>query len=342
MNHCKLIITSLSILSFAATASSQEATPEAVFETRLKPIFNSPDPSSCIQCHLAAVDLKNYILPTSRETFISLRDQGLVNTQHPDESKILHLISMGDSDPDILSQRIHAKNRKREYDAFSHWIKACCQNEDLLAAKPLEINKKAGPVLSNAVIRHARTDRVLDSFIRNVWSQRMRCFPCHTPAELDSGNPMHKKPIQRHRDIVRQYGARMNIFKKTPLETMRGLIASSRIKGNKQEIRNGDLPLINLEEPALSLLVEKPTAKLPAKKPDGGISEPSSSTPVSHMGGVRCTREISRTKLGCTGSRITPHLYMDAMNLMKSCRQTTGIRRSTSYVSRAFQSHGQI
>ena len=195
MNHCKLIITSLSILSFAATASSQEATPEAVFETRLKPIFNSPDPSSCIQCHLAAVDLKNYILPTSRETFISLRDQGLVNTQHPDESKILHLISMGDSDPDILSQRIHAKNRKREYDAFSHWIKACCQNEDLLAAKPLEINKKAGPVLSNAVIRHARTDRVLDSFIRNVWSQRMRCFPCHTPAELDSGNPMHKKPI---------------------------------------------------------------------------------------------------------------------------------------------------
>lgn len=287
MNYLKLMIIGLAFFSAAATALSEEPTVEAVFETRLKPIFNSPEPSSCVQCHLAAVDLKDYILPSSRETFLSLRDQGLINTKHPNQSKILHLISMGDSDPDIVSKRIHAENRRREYDAFSYWIRACCQNEDLVAAEPLDTDKKAGPILSNAIIRHARTDRLLDSFIRNVWSQRMRCFPCHTPAELEADNPMHAKPIQRHRDFVERYGARMNIFKQTPLETMRALIASSRINGNKQELKDGSLPLINLEKPALSLLVEKPTAKLPAKKPNGIIGEPSSRIPVSHMGGIK-------------------------------------------------------
>jgi len=50
-----------------------------VFEKRLLPIFRSPDPSSCVQCHLAGVDLKNYILPDHEKTFRSLRDQGLID-----------------------------------------------------------------------------------------------------------------------------------------------------------------------------------------------------------------------------------------------------------------------
>ncbi|MCG8648668.1 MAG: hypothetical protein MI861_02485, partial [Pirellulales bacterium] len=33
-----------------------------LFHERIMPIFQSPQPSSCVQCHLAAVDLKNYIL----------------------------------------------------------------------------------------------------------------------------------------------------------------------------------------------------------------------------------------------------------------------------------------
>ena len=50
-----------------------------VFEQRIMPIFRSTKPSSCVQCHLASVDLKNYILPSSEKTFLSLRDQGLVD-----------------------------------------------------------------------------------------------------------------------------------------------------------------------------------------------------------------------------------------------------------------------
>jgi hypothetical protein len=54
-----------------------DPSPQQVFEKRILPIFRSPDPSSCVQCHLAGVELKNYILPSYEKTFQSLRDQGL-------------------------------------------------------------------------------------------------------------------------------------------------------------------------------------------------------------------------------------------------------------------------
>ena len=48
-------------------------TPAEVFDKRILPIFRSPNPSSCVQCHLAGVDLKDYILPDAEKTYRSLR-----------------------------------------------------------------------------------------------------------------------------------------------------------------------------------------------------------------------------------------------------------------------------
>src|ERR1700733_8186165 len=47
-----------------------------VFEERPRPIFQSPDPSSCARCHLASVDIKDYILPSAHDTFLALRARG--------------------------------------------------------------------------------------------------------------------------------------------------------------------------------------------------------------------------------------------------------------------------
>ena len=44
---------------------------------------------------------------------------------------------------------------------------------------------------------------------------------------------------------------------------------------------------INRIEPAKSLLVLKPTAKVPRKNDQGELEKPSSSTPVTHMGGLK-------------------------------------------------------
>jgi hypothetical protein len=252
-----------------------------LFQQRIMPIFNSPKPSSCVQCHLASVDLKDYILPSSEQTFLSLRDQQLIDVADPSKSKILTLISMGDRDRDPLAKRIHAKTRQAEYEAFTAWVHACCDDKALVNRPPLTTDVLAKPDPTDDVIRHGRKDRVLDSFVRNVWSQRMRCFPCHTPNEIDPENPQHAKPKQNHRKFVKQYGARMNLFKATPRETMNSLIASSRKKSSKR------LPLINLDEPTKSLLVLKPTSKIPPKKEDGTRQPPSSLAPVSHMGGLK-------------------------------------------------------
>ena len=134
--------------------------------------------------------------------------QGLIDLEHPQASKILKLIDMGEQDPDRQAKLIHAKTRQAEYEAFTAWIVACCQDKDLLSRSVREDFVPAKPALADEVIRHARKDRVLDSFVRNIWSQRMRCFPCHTPGDIESENPQHVKPQERHRELVQKYGAK--------------------------------------------------------------------------------------------------------------------------------------
>src|SRR5688572_15900570 len=65
----------------------------ALFEKRVLPILNSAKPSSCAECHLSGVDLKDYIRKDQKQTFASLVAAGLVDTQRPDDSKILAFIS---------------------------------------------------------------------------------------------------------------------------------------------------------------------------------------------------------------------------------------------------------
>lgn len=215
-------------------------TPEQVFESRILPIFKSPNPSSCVQCHLASVDLKDFILPSAEKTFYSLRDQGLIDVDAPDKSKILALIAMGNRDP--KAPAVHAANRKAELEAFAAWIKACAADEKLRAAPKLENTELAKPAKPNEVIRHARSDRLLESFERTVWAMRFRCMSCHT-----EGTPQNDKH-------VKEYGAKVAWVKKAGAKaTMDYLIASK---------------LIDSADPEKSLLLLKPLGKV---KHEGGI-----------------------------------------------------------------------
>jgi hypothetical protein len=260
-------------------------TPQDVFAQRIMPIFKSPQPASCVQCHLAGVDLKSYILPSHEQTFASLRDQGMIDLADPKKSKILALIAMGDTDPDRGARLIHEKTRKAEYEALEAWITACCSDPKLRHLPRLHRTQLAKPQRPDEVLRHARKSRVVDSFERNVWSQRMRCFPCHTPHELDPQNPQHKLAIEKHKGFLERddgaYADRMVLFRETPEATVQYLIEKSR-----RGAASGELPLINVKDPAKSLLVLKPTSRLPQRKPDGGF-EPSYVMPVSHLGGLK-------------------------------------------------------
>lgn len=283
---CMVLVAAMTDIGIAADDQAKATQGDAdsaalqVFADRIMPIFKSAKPSSCVQCHLAAVDLKNYILPTHEQTFAALRAEGLVDPASPRESKILKLIGMGDQDLDRGARLIHKKTRQAELDAFTAWIVACC-NDSAILAMSADADVKVGPSKPIEVVRHARKSRVVESFARNVWSQRMRCFPCHTPHEIDKDNPKHANATKRHANFVAEYGAKMNIFAATPEATMRQLITSSkRTHGDR-------LPLINIADPANSLLVLKPTAKVPGKLADGSRARPSSEVPVTHAGGLK-------------------------------------------------------
>jgi hypothetical protein len=227
-----LLLSSLPL--FAADPANE------VFEKRIMPIFKSPNPSSCVQCHLAGVDLKDYILPSAEKTFRSLRDQGLIDLANPERSKILTLISMGNSDP--RSPAVHAANRKAEYEAFAAWIKACAADATLRDAPKLDVADLAKPAKPNEVIRHARTDRLLESFERNIWALRFRCMNCHT-----EGTPQNDK----HR---KEYGDRVAWVKKAGAAATMEYLLSSK--------------LINPDDPEKSLLLQKPLMQV---KHEGGI-----------------------------------------------------------------------
>ena len=105
----------------------------------------------------------------------------------------------------------------------------------------------------------------------------MRCFPCHTPNEIRPGQKVAKKKFD---DFYEQYGDQMLIFKKTPMQTIRYLVEAS------QETQEGDLPLLNLEDPTKSLLILKPMAKVPPKG-ENDERVPTYTEPVYHMGGLK-------------------------------------------------------
>jgi len=229
----------LVLLTLPATTVHAES-PQELFDKRITPIFKSPNPSSCVQCHLAGVDLKNYILPSARDTFLSLRDQGLIDLDQIEKSKILGLIQMGKEEKKAAA--IHQQNRKREYDAFVAWLKASAADPALRNAPKLESDKLAKPARSVEVIRHERKDRLVESFANNVWSMRFRCMNCHS-----EGTPQSEK-------LVKEHGERVAWFKKGgPEETLDYLMQSK---------------LIDRKEPEKSLLLLKPLNQV---KHGGGV-----------------------------------------------------------------------
>lgn len=208
-----------------------EPSPAEVFEKRILPIFKSPNPSSCVQCHLAGVDLKNYILPSADKTFQSLRDQGLIDLDRPEKSRILALIDMGGKDQSGAAL-IQQKARTAEYEAFADWIRRSVADARMLALPKLDPSEDAKPKRPAEVVRHDRTDRLLTSFENTVWAMRFRCMGCHT-----EGTPQNKKNVA-------EFGERVAWMKAAgPEETLAYLRQSK---------------LIDVDRPERSLLLRKP------------------------------------------------------------------------------------
>ena len=157
-----------------------------VFERRILPILNSKNASSCAECHLSGVDLKDYIRPSQSETFAALRNGGLIDVKNPEKSKLLDFIARAPEKPGLIKPEV----RKAELDAFKAWITAAVADPQLLAATT---KLTVGPSVPDEVIRHARQDRVLQSFIDNIWLESGRCAGCHS-------SDQNAKQVKEHGD----------------------------------------------------------------------------------------------------------------------------------------------
>ncbi len=197
----------------------------SLFEKRILPIFNSPRASSCTECHLGGVELKDYLFPSQEKTFAALLKGRMVDLENPDGSKILEFISRRPEKPSLVSDRI----RREEYEAFRAWLHAAVKDPQLLAARA--DGPASGPSLPPEVIRHARTDRVLASFVENVWSEMNRCSSCHSPET-------NQKQVERHGDLMSW------IVPDDPMATLRYLAEEE---------------LIDVAHPEKSTLLTKPT-----------------------------------------------------------------------------------
>ena len=229
------------LVAASGPVGAAEPTAREVFDRRIAPIFKSPNPSSCVQCHLAGVDLKDYLLADADKTFVSLRDQGLIDLDAPEKSKIVALIDMGGDAPNKPANAVHARVRQAERDAFVAWVAACAADPALRAAPKAGAKDLAKPARPDAVIRHARKDRVLESFEANVWAWRYRCMNCHT-----EGTPQNDK-------YRKEFGDRVAWVKKDgAAATLDSLIASK---------------LIDPKQPEKSLLLRKPLGE----KHEGGL-----------------------------------------------------------------------
>ena len=217
------------LATFAAPASAEDEALE-LFKRRITPILRSTNPSSCSECHLSGVDLKDYIGDTQEQTFASLRSAGLIDIQKPDESKLLTFIHREPKNATPVSRKV----RQQEFTAFRAWIRAAVKDPNLAAAKT--DSDQLGPNVPVEVIRHGRQGRVVDSFIQNIWSEMGRCVNCHSPE-------LNRNKIGRNGNTKEDVDAISWVVPRDPFATLQKLVDA----GN-----------IDLEDPDASPVLTKP------------------------------------------------------------------------------------
>ena len=212
------------VLSSALSLVAAEENADEIFSRRILPLARAEKPSSCAECHAAGVDLSQYIKADGPATFTALTAAGLVDAQRPEKSKLLQFIARAPEKPDPVL----AKLRSEELTAFTAWITAAAK-DPRVASTPAHA-EPVGPTLPVEVIRHARRDRVLASFVENIWIERERCAGCHSP--------------DKNERVVKKHGEHISwISPGDPAGSLATII---------------DHGLIDLDEPDKSLILQKP------------------------------------------------------------------------------------
>lgn len=213
-----------------------------IFSRRVVPLLRAPNGSSCQECHFSGVELSDFLSDNEAQTFTRLRDSGWIDLDQPQKSKLLTFIHRHGKNTSPAIKKL----REQERGALAAWISAASKNRALASAKS---SGDIGIELDADLVRHLRTDRVLERFTENIWSEMGRCVNCHSP--------------ERNEKQVKEHGEQMSwIIPHDPESTLNHL---------------RDEGLIDLEQPDQSEIRTKPTGLVDhgggPKFPIGSLSD---------------------------------------------------------------------
>lgn len=204
-----------------------------LYERRIAPILASDRPKTCNTCHLAGVDLQLFLQETPCQTMACLDARGLVDLDDPGASVILQWILRADPASPLIDQAIIDE----EHAAFLAWIEASaacglCYDGDepcggAIAAGCPGDDPEGHPYEDPGGCEPATREAL---FRHRVYAWRDRCYPCH----FDDKSVEAPKWIATGPCAVASLTTMHNVFE-------RGLV--------------------DLEDPAASLLLRKPLAE---------------------------------------------------------------------------------
>jgi hypothetical protein len=189
--------------------------PSEIYQRRILPLLRSPEASSCSDCHLQGIDLKQFLHSDPQRTFVELRARGWIDVENPEKSKLLEFISKQPED----SSEIQSKVRNAEFDSMKAWLVAAASDPDMLAVPVAKLDDLG---FDRELVQHSRVDQVTERFVVAIWSQLERCANCHSPDRNE-----------KHRD---KHGESMSwIVPRSPSKTLEQLLEKKLIDMNAPE-----------------------------------------------------------------------------------------------------------
>lgn len=216
--------------------------PSELFTRRIAPLLASDRPKTCNTCHLSGVDLQLFVQETPCQTMACLDERGLVDLADPPNSTVLQWISRADPASPLISQQVIDE----EYAAFLAWIEASaacgsCYTGDTPCGTPVEATCPSDDPKNDDFEDPGDCSPLAREtlFRRNVYAWRDRCFPCH--------------------------------FDNKDFEAPKWVISGSCELGSLMTMHTVfDRDLVDLEDPAASLLLLKPLAESAGGVKHGG------------------------------------------------------------------------
>ncbi len=215
------------------TAVQCDGLTDDLYTKRIAPLLATDRPKTCNTCHLSGIDLEMFVQDTPCQTMACLDERGLVDLEDPPSSTILQWIARADPASPLIDQQVIDE----EYAAFLAWIEATstcggCYVGDAPCGTPAMVTCDADD---------PKTEKYEDPgdcslltretlFRERVYAWRGRCSPCH--------------------------------FDDNEVDAPKWIATGACELGSLTTMRNVfDRGLVDLDDPASSLLLQKPLAE---------------------------------------------------------------------------------